>query len=53
MTILNKDEDPETKEATGVGQIETRETASHASPDPREMIGRADSVKLSDDHNNN
>ena len=51
------DEDPETNEAAGVGQRGNPETAARARTGPREMvmveiIETADSVRLSDDHNN-
>ena len=51
--ILKMAEDPETNKAAGVGQTGNQETATNGSSDPREMIERAGSVKLSDDHNNN
>lgn len=53
VTIRSKGEDPETNEATGVGQTGNTATVNHASTGPKEMIERADSAKLSDDHNNN
>lgn len=58
--MLNKgvsDEDPETDKAASVGQRGNLETTAHARTGPREMImveiiETADSVRLSDDHNN-